>query len=161
MTLPVPKEIKKLSGTYRKDRDMDGITLPKLSDLPEPPEILTELGKSFFTNICTVLKEFNLLTGADLFIVTQLAQALEMNNIAYQEITNNDYKGLTYTNGNTGYSQQTAFYTIWDKTNFRIMGLSSLLGLNPSSREKIKAKPKDEDDALTLLMNKQVIKINN
>ncbi|GAH05606.1 unnamed protein product, partial [marine sediment metagenome] len=68
-----PKDQKMLEGTYRKDRDKGGLVLPKLSEIPEPPKYLSTLAKEYFKNICLTLKEFNILTGADIYLVVLLA----------------------------------------------------------------------------------------
>jgi P27 family predicted phage terminase small subunit len=129
-----PKEIKKLEGTYRKDRDTDGIKFPKLSELPKPPKELTKIAVGYFVNICLTLLEYGMLTGADVFLIKQLAQSFEINDEAYKNIKNGDAVQTT----KNGFTTISAWYSIYDKSSKQIRELCNQFGFSPSARERIK-----------------------
>jgi len=54
-TKPVPKHIKELRGTDRKDRDGKGITIPPVDYLPDPPDTYTDSQKLIWTSIIKTL----------------------------------------------------------------------------------------------------------
>lgn len=137
-----PQAQKKIEGTYREDRDNNPIPVDYVTTIPEPPKHLSDMAKVYFMNVCNVLLDMNLLSMSDIVIITQLAQNLEINEMAYDSCKNGGYKQTT----NNGYGAVTAAFTAFDRTGKTIRELSNQLGLNPSARERIKMKPKDEEE---------------
>lgn len=140
-----PKAQKILEGTYRADRDSNAIPAPIADSVPDAPMILSAEGKRYFRLISRFLSEMNLLSNIDILVIQQLAQAMEINDRAYAEINESGYKQIS----NSGFETITAAYSVWEKTSKTIRELSNLLGLNPSARERIRIKAK-EDDANTI-----------
>ena len=144
-----PKAQKLIEGTYREDRDYGGLPAPVLESIPEPPQHLGQGAKRYFLNICQVLLEMNNLSLSDLVVITQLAQNLEINEMAYESCKDGGYEQVTQ----NGYGAVTAAFTVYNQTSKTIRELSNLLGLNPSARERIKVKPKEnEDNELTKIL---------
>lgn len=145
-----PTAQKKLEGTYRKDRENNPMPVQITNEIPEPPAHLSDMAKTYFLNICRTLLDMNNLSLSDYVIITQLAQSLEINELAYASCKNGGYEQTT----NNGYGAVTASFTVFDRTSKTIRELSNQLGLNPSARERIKMKPKeDEEDELTKIMS--------
>ena len=143
-----PTEIKKLEGTYRADRDKGGLVLPKLSEIPEAPVYLSELGKFYFKNICETLKEFDILTGADIYLVVLLSGNLAINQEALEQIQNKKAVRVA----KNGFESIGGWFSVYDKTSKKIMELSNLFGLSPSARERIKMQPQKEEDEIDKLI---------
>jgi P27 family predicted phage terminase small subunit len=144
-----PKNQKLLEGTYRPDRDQVGIVAKVTDTIPAPPDLLSEKAAVYFRSVCEVLKDLNILSTADIVIITQLAQNLEMNWLSYREIVD---RGFTQSTA-TGYEAISPAYTVFEKTNKTIRDLTGLLGLSPAARERIKIKPEEKaDDDLTKIL---------
>lgn len=141
MTNKKPQNVKLLEGTYRKDRDLSGLEFKSVSEIPTVPEYLSDSAKQYFKNICNTLIEYNLLTTADVFIIVQLAEALEIQETAYENIKNGNSVQLSP----NGYQTVAGWYSVWEKTSKKIAELSNLFGLNPSAREKFNIKKKEEE----------------
>ena len=145
---PKPNAIKKLEGTYRKDRDNHGLQISTISEIPEAPEYLNEIAKKYFTNVCLTLKELGVLTNADIYLVVLLAQNLTINEQAWEKIKSEDSAQETQ----NGYTTISGWFSVFDKTNKKIMELSNLFGLSPSARERIRMQPKKEEDEIDKLL---------
>lgn len=137
-----PKAQKIIDGTYRKDRDVDIIKAKTVNTLLEAPEYLTETAKTYFNNICTALIDMNNLSNADIAVIVHLAETIELHAESYRLVSAGQWEQQTQ----SGYSQITAAFTVWEKTGKRLIELSSLLGLSPAARERIKIKPKEEEN---------------
>jgi P27 family predicted phage terminase small subunit len=147
---PKPKDQKMLEGTYRKDRDNDGLVAPKLSEVPEAPEHLSDLGKHYFNNVCLTLEELGILTGADIYLVVLLASNLAINQEAIIEIQGKKSVRVA----KNGFESTGGWFSVFDKTSKKIMELSNLFGLSPSARERIRMQPKKEPDDLDKILGK-------
>jgi P27 family predicted phage terminase small subunit len=148
-----PRKLKQLQGTLNQTRDKQdsgGLALPELSVLPTPPDYLSDLAKEYFMNVCKTLMEYGLLTGADLFLVVQLAQNLSINQEAYQNIKDGQAVQLSPNK----YQTVTGWYSVFDKTSKKIMELSNQFGLNPSARAKFNIQQPEKPDELDELLNK-------
>ena len=146
-----PIEIKKLEGTYRKDRDKGRLEVVKLDSIPETPEYLSEVAKDYFVNVCNTLLEYDLLSAADVLLVVQLSQALELQQTAYENIKDGQAVQLSPNK----YQTVAGWFSVWEKTSKKIAELSNLFGLNPSAREKFNIQKKEEEiDELQLLLNR-------
>ena len=145
-----PKEVLIAQGTYRKHRDVPTLQGVKLTSIPSPPEFLYGRSIDYFKNICNVLLEYDLLTVGDILLITQLAQALQLNENAWDHMKE---KEPVQTSA-TGFHTISGWYSVYEKTSKQIRELSNLFGLNPSAREKFTIKePDPEENPLRKLMN--------
>jgi P27 family predicted phage terminase small subunit len=71
----VPRELKILKGTYRKDRDKN--SPPPSKDTPVPPSWLNKRGKTIFRLITRRLTELNLASRSFTEMIGLLASRLE------------------------------------------------------------------------------------
>lgn len=64
-----PTELKKIEGTYRKDRDIGQVDAEVLAEVPPPPNSLSATAKREWGIICTWLFAKNLLAHTDLSLL--------------------------------------------------------------------------------------------
>ena len=144
-----PRAQKIQEGTYRPDRDYNPLPAPTTKDVPDAPKFLTKRAKEYFKSICGVLADMNILALADIAIITQLAQNLDINEQSYTAMKSGGYSQTTP----NGYGAQTADFTVFDKTSKNIRDLCNYLGLSPAARERIKIKPDEKDsDELSMIL---------
>src|SRR4051812_3975129 len=64
---PTPAHVLQMRGTYREDRHGgEEFTLPKLTEMPAPPDEFTPLAQRLWREKAAMLVELDLLTDADL-----------------------------------------------------------------------------------------------
>ena len=138
-----PKAEKKLQGTYRKNQDYDALPAPITNDIPTPPNFLTKNATEYYFSICHTLRDLKILSPADMVVVIQLAQTLDLNERSYLETTKTE--GYKQTSA-TGFETYSAAFSVWEKTSKTIRDLSNMLGLSPAARERIKIKNEDKQE---------------
>jgi P27 family predicted phage terminase small subunit len=135
----------------RADRDYNPLPAPITNLIPEPPQHLTELARSYYLSVCRTLIDMKILSNADYIVIVQLAQTLEVNERSYTEMSliGDGYKQTS----STGFETYSAAFQVWEKTSKTIRDLTGLLGLSPAARERIKMKPEEkiENDLVKIL----------
>lgn len=144
-----PVNLKIQKGTYRKDRDID----PKKAmyvhggTVPDPPDILDDVGKKEWIRICAELNKLGLLADLDISLLT--AYCIEIST--YFECKR-IIKEKTYIyiikdgKGKTKYIQQIPHVSIGNKALTNAIQLASNFFIMPASRTKISMNAKEKDD---------------
>ena len=137
-----PQAIKRAAGTYRNDRDGQGLDLP--AQKPQTPEHLDAISRETFDRLATRLEKLGVVTELDEMSLEMLAEAWE------------DYKAARSIIKKLGptYESETATGTIrrpnpevaimqeaWN----RVFKLVQHFGLTPSSRARVGTSEEIED----------------
>ena len=144
----LPKEIKIAQGTYRKNQEHERIEGSDIKNVT-PPEYLSDNAKKYFNSIVRLCVEQNTMKSQDIFVCVDLAEVLELKEWAINRINE---EGKLQTN-DAGHQSVHPAVIIYDKTVDKVIKLSSLLGLSPAAREKIRPKVKQKENALEKLMS--------
>lgn len=149
---PKPRELKKLEGTYRKDRDKGVLTFEKITDIPRPPTHLTTTARKIWKEITEILISVRILEIIDLHTVAMLCEELatyyEMNKIIKKQ------KTYTYING-SGNLVRRPELSIRNRAMENANKLMAQMGLTPAMRQKFGAgddgeKPTDQKGKISL-----------
>lgn len=129
---PKPVELKKLEGTYRKDRDKGVLSMPKVVEVPEPPEQITDNAQILFQDICDILITAGILEVIDVHTVALLAEEMA----TYYEMTEKLKKtGRTYLSPH-GHLVKRPETVIRNESLANSLRLMAQLGLTPAMRQK-------------------------
>jgi P27 family predicted phage terminase small subunit len=142
-----PTKLKKLEGTYRKDRAPKNEMQPPLVEEVETPSVLlNDYAKKEWIKQTGILNSLEMLAETDTSLL--LSYCIEMGR--YFELSEKLNGEITFTTPN-GHIQVLPEVTEANKSLQNAIKLSSLFGFNPASRTKIEApkqKPKDSFDGL-------------
>jgi P27 family predicted phage terminase small subunit len=100
-----------------------------------PETYLSKRGKEIFKRIEKAIKEQELSKDIDSLDLSALANAYDLHSTASERMNKDGYSQQT----KSGYHQVKADFTVWKQTADYIKNNSGKFGLNPESREKIKA----------------------
>lgn len=151
-TRVLPRHVKKLRGTYRKDRDNpDAPELPLLLDPGETPEILSERGAAMYDKITTELIEQKMIADIDLNLVLMLC--LEYDKY-FECIKGESEEGIINHNERSKASQPTGWAKERTRVIRNILDISKALYITPGLRSKLKiTQDTIDDDPLGSLIN--------
>lgn len=137
---PKNPEIKKLSGTYKPHKAVEG---PLLTKVPKPPEELNEEVKGLFKNACSILIAKKMLHPEDIHLVVIWSQEYWTYLSAAKELQSPEDHILTTA---SGYKQPSPWVNIRNTAQKSVREVGSLIGLDPFSRERmgVKAETKTE-----------------
>lgn len=142
---PVPKEIKKLQGTYRADRDKGVLQFEKVTEIPKPPTHLTNTARRLWREITDILISVNVLEVIDLHQVAMLCEELatyyEMNKIIKKQ------KTYTYVNG-SGNLVRRPELSIRNRAMENANKLMAQLGLTPAMRQRFGYTPEKIEETV-------------
>lgn len=130
-------EQKKLRGTAQRCRVAHEMTYEPIDSVPAPSFELTDTGMEYYNQFCEILMSRSALTMADIPIITRASRWYEIYKEADAEVRLNGATHVTQ----TGYTAQSGYYTVMEKTDDRIMKIETLYGMNLLSRQKINFKP--------------------
>lgn len=139
--MPNPKktnELKRLSGTYRADRDKPAQTAgERLTEAPEPPDTLSRGAKQEWQGLACVLVELGVLTLADLRTLALLCETLatvtELENTIQRE-------GFTIAAATGGHKAHPALKALETTRNAAHRMLGDY-GLHPKARNYVSRAP--------------------
>lgn len=140
----IPKEIKEAKGTLRKCRENN---LAPVFDKTTPvaPDDLSSRAKFYFNQLCQRLDEANILTVADVFCISQLAELMEREDILKKELKS--FGGYSTTTVTKQGSDMPRLYphlaALNDIARIKISYLAKL-GLTPSDRNNVSQIQKDK-----------------
>ena len=151
MNPPKPTELKKLEGTYRKDRDKSPNLKPTMEISLEVPDDLNEWGQKLWGEIFSEYGKVGLITRVDLGSFHSLcswygifreaedivrAKGLEVEEEVYDK--NGQVVGTkTVTN---------PMIMVMDKAQKNYLAMAKEFGVTPSSRAGLTFEPKKETD---------------
>jgi P27 family predicted phage terminase small subunit len=146
----IPAEIKKLSGTIRKDRIREGIEFEPLTISPKPEVWMDGRAKKYFKNICQLLIKKNLLNVANVQLVVLLAQEFSLYEEATRELK---ISGKVFVS-DKGNLLPSPWVSIRNSAQKNYREIASLFGLDPLSAQKIGAPVRGDTDPFDEMQNK-------
>lgn len=138
-----PTQLKKIDGTFRKDRANHHEPMPEPADNLEPPIQLDKLGQKFWDEIAPELHKLGLLTKLDRYSLLFLAQWVSIHQRGIEGV-DTDLIHTTEANGECCKPELTAA----KQALTLIQTLGARFGLDPVSRSKISVKPPEEKDPI-------------
>jgi P27 family predicted phage terminase small subunit len=149
-----PTALKKLEGTYRKDRAVVNEMMPSnLEYAPSPPTFLNREAKKEWKSVCEELIELKMLHRVDLGLLA--AYCSEMANYihAVKELRKgSEVHTLTRDDGSV-YSMPSPWISIKNSYLKNAQAIASQFGFTPSARTKINGSRKGEKDPFDEMMN--------
>lgn len=146
----INKELKKLAGTLRKDRDRKNIEFEKIKEIPKPEPWLDSRAKKLFRHYAKLLTEKGLLTIANQPLVNIMAQELS----TYEEATRHLKKEGKIISTPSGYKQQSPWISIRNQSFKNFREIAALFGIDPISTQKVVTKEEKEEDEFEKMMKK-------
>jgi P27 family predicted phage terminase small subunit len=139
-----PKELKKLEGTYRKDRDkpMEVARFTKLINAGNPPESFDQYERAEFEFMTNALIRINVLEDVDINLV--IMYCLEMGR--YMRL-NDDIKvnGINYYT-EKGYPMLRPEFKVLNASYHNAMIAATKLGISPVDRQKLLIQNKEKPE---------------
>ena len=133
---PKPIELKKLEGTFRKDRNNNNLpSYPIIIEPPPPPERLPEEAGGLWGDVCEKLIANNLLQSVDLELVA--AYCIELH--LYWECKKALNDGSLYYTTKAGVKRVKPEIQIANNAFKNIIKITEKFGLSPVDRQKIVA----------------------
>lgn len=138
-----PVELKKLEGTYRKDRDNGVLSFEKIEEIPKPPTHLSRMGKQIWKEITDILISVKILETIDIHMVAMLCEELA----TYYEMTRKlkKLKTYTYRNGLNNIVKRPEV-AMRNQAMSNATTLMAQLGLTPSMRQKYGFTPEQAEE---------------
>jgi len=137
--------MKVLKGTMRPSRDGSIVPISNLVKIPTAPKFLNKDGRKYYRTICKHLMESKSLFSIDAYIVAMAANSILLYHEMMVELSDPE---AYYQVFKTGAKNVSVEYTIMRDAEKNIKDYSKMLGLDISSRDKIRAfveKIKDQD----------------
>lgn len=145
---PLPTEIKRTRGTLRKHRTTDGeMELPTVnSDLPAPPEWLTDNGKAEWITVTSDLNKAGILAYADLSLVAMYCNEISTYIECQEQMAKMSTRVMVIKDdaGKVKYAQQLPYQKIANDCVEKALKLAAEFGLTPSARTRIGTLTKDK-----------------
>ena len=139
----VPDTIKRLQGTDRKDRQVPAVEFTKITVAPKPEMWLEAKAKSYFTNLCQLLIDKELLTDGNVTLVLMMAQEFATYEKAAKELKKSGY---TVKAGAQRDDKASPWITIRNESLKNYMSIATRFGLDPISAMKVpNGKTEDKD----------------
>ena len=139
-----PTKLKKLEGTYRKDRSPENEMQPPLVEEIEMPTVLSnEYAKREWIKQTGILSSLGMLAETDTSLL--LAYCIETGR--YFELSERVKDNITFNTPN-GHIQVLPEVTEANKSLQNMIKMSSLFGFNPASRTKIEVPVQKDVDPL-------------
>ena len=145
---PIPAEIKKLTGTFRADRDGSGDIRPVwelVTAVPDKaPEWMLTSGKKMYRSVCQLLIDRRMLTTANIHQVAAMCQSYAK----YMEAETKLRKEGSVTYTEKGYAQQSPWVSISSQSLREYLSIASTFGFDPISALKIKQPSSGHSDPM-------------
>lgn len=148
---PLPTEIKMLKGTAQKCRiNPNEMKVDKVSDLPEAPEQLTEVGRDMWYKVCNQLKNNNLLSSVDYEMILAYCHQMSVYLECIEKVKT---QGMVVKVKTSDYPINNPFIGIGNKALKAALEIGSSFGITPSARTKIQANKTQEQNPLRRILN--------
>jgi P27 family predicted phage terminase small subunit len=131
---PIPTPLKILKGTLRADRVNEDEPHP-LAGIPVCPAWLDPVAKEKWEELVRVLGDIGLLTQADIDVMAQYCQAYARWREAETTLSQLGTKTVVGEKGRQAYK---SLHAVMRHERTCMLHLSNLLGLDPSSRTRLK-----------------------
>tara|TARA_R100000781_G_scaffold114097_1_gene84066 strand:- start:630 stop:1106 length:477 start_codon:yes stop_codon:yes gene_type:complete len=135
----IPTKIKELQGTLKGERTLDNeMTVSLVSQIPEAPEWLSEIGKVEFKKICIELFNKRMLHNIDLRILEAYANAISLHIETEQYLRENGrIQEFKNTDGTIKHTQSVPHQKIANDALDRALKIATQFGFTPSARSSI------------------------
>ena len=142
---PIPSRVKRLAGTWRKDRARPDEPAPAaLARIPPAPEWLSAYGRAAWARVAAVLVSTRVLTGSDLELLAVLSEACGQHEEVARALRGKG--GLSFVTLDSDGSPKSI--ELWPEIKILkdsaalVARLACEFGLSPSSRTRVAAIPK-------------------
>lgn len=133
-----PKELKKLKGTHRKDKDLPGeISIKPLTTIPPPPEDLPEKAQKTWYNVCSQLAALKILTSLDLDALKAYCFQIYTMDESIKVLKEEGFTVIMTNKGGGSYPVKSPYITIYNDALSHVNRIGQQFGFSPSSRTKI------------------------
>ena len=139
--------LKALKGTRKKSRETKVFLNSELTKIPTAPKFLEKPARKYYRTICQHLLDNKSLFSVDSYLVALAANSLNRIEEIQRKFTNGEYS-LTQT-FNSGAKNVSVEYTLLKDAQKDFKEYSKQLGLDVSSRDKIRAFIEGNKDANT------------
>ena len=153
---PKPTKLKKMQG------NPGGRPLPKnepqpsiASSVPPAPEYLDEVGQAEWNRMGVELHKLGLLTTIDLSAFAAYCQQYSIWISAIEEVK----KGGVVVVAQSGYQQQSPYFTIQNKAQTEMRKWLTEFGMTPSSRSRVQVSEQTEIDPMEEFLKGSVLKV--
>ena len=146
---PIPTEIKKQKGTFRKSRGVDEIK-PELSLYPKPPEYLTEHGLEVWSLTVPFLTGLKILTQVDEQLLGAYCNEMGRYNEIAAKIKVN---GILTKAPKNDYIMAHPLYARMKKSWKSATEIGVLFGITPSARTRVQAGKENKKTKLNNILN--------
>jgi P27 family predicted phage terminase small subunit len=147
----IPKEIKELQGTARKDRISPDIpSFGKVINVTKAPSFLTAKEKTMYKALCTDLINGSVLENPDLSLVARL---VVYNTEWFDSLSDIRKNGKFMVDAKSGRKVIKPEFTALMNMEKMIRDLESDLGLSPAARQRLKIMPKEPEKQKSEMQN--------
>lgn len=147
----IPKELKELQGTARKDRiSADIPNFGKVINITRAPAFLTAKEKTMYKALCTDLINGGVLENPDLSLVARL---VVYNTEWFDSLTDVRKNGKFMIDAKSGRKMIKPEFTTLMHLEKMIRDLESDLGLSPAARQRLKIMHKEPEKQKSEMQN--------
>ena len=141
--------LKKLAGTYRKDRGIVADTVGALTEVPQPPAWLSGDAVQVFNETCGEIVARGVMHHQDINTVAIYSNELVLYRTAMKKLEEPDGHVMITANG---YKQISPWVTIRNQAIKNLKEVGALLGMDPFNRNRLPKPPPIEEDPLEAIM---------
>tara|TARA_R100001163_G_C5054844_1_gene191344 strand:- start:730 stop:1206 length:477 start_codon:yes stop_codon:yes gene_type:complete len=135
----IPTKIKELQGTLKRERMMENeMQVALVSEIPEAPEWLSEIGKSEWSKVCTELFNKKMLHQIDLRLLEAYCNAISLH-IETEKMLRDKGRIQVFKNsdGTLKHMQAIPYQKIANDALDRALKLATQFGFTPTARSSI------------------------
>lgn len=133
-----PKELKKLKGTHRKDKDLPNeMAVKPITTIPTPPEDLPESAQKTWYNVCSQLAALKILTNLDLDALKAYCFQIHLMDDAMKHIKEEGTTVMMTNKGGGSYPVKSPHIAIYNDALSHVNRIGQQFGFSPSARTKI------------------------
>ncbi|MCF0074470.1 phage terminase small subunit P27 family [Dyadobacter sp. CY261] len=149
-----PTALKKLEGTFRKDRAVINEIMPaNLEYIPSPPKFLDKDAKKEWKSVCQELIDLQMLHRVDLALLAAYCSEISNYINAVRKLRETG-EVLTITRDDgSAYSMPSPWNAIKNTYLKNAREIASQFGFTPSARTKINGSKKGEEDPFDTMLN--------
>ena len=138
------KEEKLRRGTFRRDRDTDGLAYEPMGALPEPPIELNTEAADYYYRVANALFDMGVLAEIHLIDIEIAATWYSVMKVAQRDLRD----GNVVQTAQSGYSNISAFISVLEKATANLHRFADKYGLNLISVSKVKTQTKKKANPL-------------
>lgn len=151
-----PDAAKRIEGTFRPDRERKGIATSS-APLPPPPSWLSERAETEWERMVPIMSEAGLLTGLDVAVMAgyceAYAQFVEATAGMNSRPRNGNASRIKLVQRTNAGVRPNPLVKIRQDALVQMRNYMGELGLTPAARQKIRAEPQEEENALDKLLS--------